>query len=151
MASLASRRVLLLLIVSLVLVGALLAWRPVRRWLGGGGPDGSGGADRKDAFRECALESGLTFRMSFLPSEQGETFKINLYDHGAGVAVADFDGDGHDDIYFCNQLGANALYRNDGGGHFTDVAAKAGVGLDDRISVAAVFADYDGDGRDDLY
>ena len=38
-------------------------------------------------FQESASAAGLTWRMHFLPNEQGETFKINLYDHGAGVAV----------------------------------------------------------------
>src|SRR2546423_11927610 len=38
-------------------------------------------------FRELARESGIQFRMRFLPGEQGENFKINLYDHGCGVAV----------------------------------------------------------------
>src|SRR5262249_50205247 len=75
-------------------------------------------------FRECAEEVGLEFRMRFLPNEQGETFKINLYDHGCGLAVGDFDGDGFDDIYLVNQLGPNALYRNKGDGTFEDVTAK---------------------------
>ena len=46
-------------------------------------------------FRECATEAGITWRMTFLRNEQGETFKINLYDHGSGVAIGDFDGDTH--------------------------------------------------------
>jgi hypothetical protein len=103
------------------------------------------------AFRECAADAGLTFPMRFLPQEQGEGFKINLYDHGSGVAVGDFDGDGHDDLYFCNQLGKNALYRNKGDGTFEDVTGRAGVALGDRVCVAATFADYDNDGRPDLY
>jgi hypothetical protein len=103
------------------------------------------------AFRERGRESGITFRMAFLPTEQGENFKINLYDHGCGVAVADFDGDGHDDVYFVNQLGPNALYRNKGDGTFEDVTAKAGVGLGDRICVAATFADTRNNGLQDLY
>jgi hypothetical protein len=103
-------------------------------------------------FRECAAESGITFHMDFLPSEQGVLpFKINLYDHGCGVAVADFDGDGFDDIFFVNQLGRCALYRNKGDGTFEDVTEKAGVGLGDRIGVAAVWCDYDNDGYPDLY
>ncbi|MBL9088772.1 MAG: CRTAC1 family protein [Planctomycetia bacterium] len=102
-------------------------------------------------FEERAEASGLAFRMAFLPGEQGEHFKINFYDHGCGVAVADLEGDGDDDVYFCNQLGPNALFVNDGAGRFTDVTARAGVALDDRISVAAAFADYDGDGDQDLY
>src|SRR5947209_20238538 len=102
-------------------------------------------------FRECATEVGITWRMNFLPQEQGEKFKINLYDHGCGLAVGDFDGDGFDDVYFVNQLGKNALYRNKGDGTFEDVTDKAGVGLGDRVCVAATFVDYDNDGRQDLF
>ncbi len=102
-------------------------------------------------FREAAQESGIGFRMSFLPGEQGENFKVNLYDHGCGVAVGDYDGDGHDDVFFCNQLGPCALYRNRGDGTFEDVTQKAGVGLGDRVCVAATFADYDNDGYQDLF
>src|SRR5437588_5154395 len=89
--------------------------------------------------------------MRFLNSEQGETFKINLYDHGSGIAVGDYDGDGHDDIYFVNQLGPNALFRNKGDGTFVEVTAQAGVAVGDRICVAATFADYDNDGHQDLF
>src|SRR5262249_34095015 len=58
---------------------------------------------------------------------------------------------GFDDIYFCNQLGPNALYRNKGDGTFEDVTEKAGVGLGDRVCVAATWVDYDNDGKLDLY
>jgi hypothetical protein len=107
--------------------------------------------DRKEVFRERALQSGLAFRMNFLPGEQGEKFKINLYDHGSGLAVGDYDGDGHEDIYFCNQLGENALYHNNGDGTFTDVTHMAGVALGDRICAAAAFADTRNNGRQDLF
>jgi hypothetical protein len=102
-------------------------------------------------FKECAADVGINFKMAFLPGEQGEKFKINLYDHGCGVAVGDYDGDGFDDIYLVNQLGPNALYHNNGDGTFTDVTKEAGVGLGDRICVAAVWADYDNDGLPDLF
>src|SRR5205085_9163168 len=102
--------------------------------------------DKQAGFREAARAAGINFRMNFLPNEQGEKFKINLYDHGCGVAVGDFDGDGFEDIYFVNQLGRNALYRNKGDGTFEDVTAKAGVAVGDRGGVAAVWADYDNDG-----
>jgi len=112
---------------------------PPTQALGGGG------------FREAAVESGIGFFMRFLPGEQGETYKVNLYDHGCGASIGDYDGDGHDDIYLLNQNGPNALYKNRGDGVFIDVTERAGVGLGDRISVGAVFADYDNDGRQDLF
>jgi hypothetical protein len=103
-------------------------------------------------FEERARGAGIAFRMNNLSREQGaERFRINLYDHGSGLAVGDFDGDGRDDIYFLNQHGTNALYRNAGDGSFVDVSAKAGVALGDRVSVGASFADYDNDGFADLF
>jgi hypothetical protein len=129
-------------------VGAL-ALAAAGGWLALRGRPGS--ARPGPAFLECADEAGLTWRMKSLPDEQGRTFKINLYDHGSGVAVGDFDGDGRDDVYFCNQLGPNALYRNNGDGTFTDVARQAGVALGDRVCVAATWADYLNEGRPSLY
>src|SRR2546422_3706862 len=102
-------------------------------------------------FEERAQEAGIALRMHALPKEQGEGFRINLYDHGSGLAVGDYDNDGREDIYFLNQLGPNGLYRNTGDGTFVDVTAQAGVALGDRISVAATFADYDNDGWADLF
>ncbi len=109
------------------------------------------GPYRAPGFRDAALESGIDFRMSFLPNEQGETFKINLYDHGCGVAVADYDGDGDDDVLFLNQLGPNALYRNRGDGPFDDVTDEAGpLALADRVKVGAAVGAYDTAGAEAL-
>jgi hypothetical protein len=73
------------------------------------------------------------------------------YDHGNGIAVADIDGDGLYDIYFVNQVGGNELWKNLGDGKFRNITQEAGVGLPDRISVAAAFADIDNDGDQDLF
>lgn len=66
-----------------------------------------------------------------------------------GAAVNDYDNDGDPDIYVLAE-GANILYRNEGGGLFTDVTASAGIG-DPSWTTGAAFADFDGDGFDDLY
>ncbi|MEX0612670.1 MAG: VCBS repeat-containing protein, partial [Pirellulales bacterium] len=142
----ASRAAITALLV-LVSIGALVFFALL--WAGSDG--GPARAKRPPGFRDLARESGLGFKMEFLPNEQGEKFKINLYDHGCGVVVGDYNGDGHDDLFFLNQLGPNALYRNRGDGTFEDVTQEAGVALADRICVGGTFADYDNDGDQDLY
>lgn len=69
---------------------------------------------------------------------------------GVGVAVGDFDNDGWPDLYVTNIAGGNRLYRNNHDGTFSDVAATAGVALDDW-STGPSFGDYDGDGFLDLF
>lgn len=66
-----------------------------------------------------------------------------------GIAVADYDNDGYDDLYV-TCFGPNKLYHNRGDGTFEDVAAKAGVG-DGRFSTGAAWGDYDRDGHLDLF
>ena len=108
--------------------------------------------DNRHGFKEVGLERGLDFVMSFLPDRESKTLKTNLYDHGCGLAVADYDGDGHEDVYLLNQIGENGLFRNRGDGTFVeDKEAKKVIGLGDRISVGCTFSDYDNDGDQDLY
>ncbi len=94
--------------------------------------------------------SGIRF-VHKVVDDAGKHYKPVHYDHGNGVAIADIDGDGLLDVYFTNQIGRNALYRNLGGGKFTDITETAGIGLADRVSVAPAFADIDNDGDPDLF
>jgi hypothetical protein len=68
---------------------------------------------------------------------------------GMGVAAADYDGDGWQDIYVTN-YGRNILYHNNRDGTFTDVTQKAGVDAP-GWSTCAVWFDYDNDGKLDLF
>ncbi|HVY72002.1 MAG TPA: CRTAC1 family protein [Verrucomicrobiae bacterium] len=101
-------------------------------------------------FSDRREESGITFRERAV-DDASKTWTAAHYDHGAGVAAADVDGDGLADIYFVNQLGGNELWRNLGNGKFENITAKAGVALAGRICVAAAFADVDNDGLPDLF
>ena len=65
------------------------------------------------------------------------------------VAWGDYDNDGDEDLYLTGD-GRNRLFRNDGGGDFTDVTDTARVG-NSRFSVGTAFGDLDNDGDLDLY
>lgn len=69
---------------------------------------------------------------------------------GFGVAVADVDGDGREDLFVCAH-GTNRLYRGTPDGRFEDATVTSGLGTHDRWSAAASFGDLDGDGDLDLY
>ncbi len=69
--------------------------------------------------------------------------------YGMGVAVADFDNDGWQDLYVTG-YGGNVLYRNLGNCKFEDVTEKAGVRLG-GYSTGAAWGDYDRDGYVDLF
>ena len=75
---------------------------------------------------------------------------------GTGAAVGDVNGDGRLDIYVCNYMRPNQLYLNMGPGPkgepvvFKEVSLLSGLDAID-CSHSAVFFDYDGDGRLDMY
>ena len=83
-----------------------------------------------------------------------ETTERGLDDGAARFSFAatfeDIEADGDIDLYVANDFGRNALYVNDGSGHFTDRAEEAGV-VDIAAGMGAAFADFDGDGHVDLY
>ena len=66
-----------------------------------------------------------------------------------GVAIGDYDNDGHDDI-FITTLGQSHLFHNNGNGTFTDVTKQAGLWGPNEFSTGAAWVDYDRDGKLDL-
>ncbi len=91
---------------------------------------------------------GIDF-VNHLPEERAARFQNLL--NGCGVAAGDVNGDGLPDLYFCHRAGTNALYLNLGGGRFTNITDRAGVGCAHQSSSGALFADLNGDGHLDLF
>jgi hypothetical protein len=69
--------------------------------------------------------------------------------YNIGVAAADYDNDGHADLFVTGVKG-NTLFHNRGDGTFEDVTRAAGL-LSHDWAVAAAWIDYDNDGRLDLF
>ncbi|MGQ0713742.1 MAG: VCBS repeat-containing protein [Gemmatimonadaceae bacterium] len=83
-----------------------------------------------------------------------------IFEHGSTVAPGDFNGDGHIDLFVGSRVVArnygvtprSHLLQNDGTGRFTDVTIQKAPELSTIGMVSsAVWADYDGDSRPDLF
>ncbi|HUF61341.1 MAG TPA: VCBS repeat-containing protein [Verrucomicrobiales bacterium] len=94
-------------------------------------------------FEELILRDNVFWRHQIEAALYPDPFGWN------GLAVADVDGDGLEDLYLCHFGGLpNQLFLRQPGGSFRDAAAEAGLDLLDN-SQAALFADFDNDGDQD--
>lgn len=133
---------------------------------GGGGtnapPSPQSQIENSAAEGPANTDTGAALRFVRLSSEVGLDYIHGFTEENssteavAGVSVADFDNDGWLDLYIAQgDTGPNLLYRNisqNGEYQFENVAAIAGVTIDiDHKSSGPVFADFDGDGDDDLF
>ncbi len=94
-------------------------------------------------------------------SNQATAWGLSDMHRGGGATTGDFNNDGWPDLYVTSQgslggppsPGAHRLYRNNGDGTFTDVAASAGVDTTANWpdGYGPVFGDYDLDGDLDLW
>jgi len=117
---------------------------------------GLAAADAPFRFVDVARESGIT-----LLNIAGSKDKRYLIDStGNGAAFFDYDRDGDLDVLIVNGSSLErlknggdqmvALYRNDGGGRFTDVTARSGL-MRRGWGMGTCVADYDNDGFPDVY
>ena len=107
--------------------------------LKGAGPDAPPGGNA--LFRNLG-----NFRFEDVTQNAG----VGHAGYGLGVTAADYNNDGHQDLYVSN-FGPKVLYRNNGDGTFSDVSRSAGVTDGDQFGAGVCFLDIDNDSHLDLY
>lgn len=95
--------------------------------------------------------TGVDFANDLVYTEKLNPYTYRNFYNGGGVAIADFNGDGLQDIFFTGNLVDNRLYLNQGGFNFLDVTQSAGVACPDSWSTGVAVVDIDADGDQDIY
>jgi len=84
---------------------------------------------------------------TFTDVTAGSGLDVEMY--GMGVAVADYDNDGREDVYV-TAIEGDRLFHNEGKGKFKDVTAASGI-RNASFGTSAAWFDYDKDGKLDLF
>ena len=112
---------------------------------------------------QCKNDPGTLFELKD-PEKTGihfsntveETDSLNILSfeyiyNGGGVAVADFNNDGLQDVFFTGNQVPNALYLNQGNFSFKDITSIANVNVKGRWNSGVAVVDINNDGWMDLY
>ena len=117
-------------------------------------------------YRNLLKEDPLSEHIRFVDESYSAMLaEVSIKHIGWGTALFDYDNDGDLDIFVTNgstfqELNdpevlipqADALYRNNGNGTFTDVSESTGIAtLATRVGRGATFGDYDNDGDVDIF
>jgi hypothetical protein len=84
---------------------------------------------------------------TFTDITAGSGLDVEMY--GMGVAIADYDNDGREDVYI-TALEGDRLFHNEGNGRFRDVTKASGI-QNASFGTSAAWLDYDRDGKLDLF
>ena len=101
--------------------------------------------------------TNILYRQRADGSFEDVSSKAGIVERGKalGLAFADFDNDGHLDIFVANDSVRQSLYRNKGDGTFEDIAVASGAGYDENGKTYAGMGidagDYDNDGFMDVF
>lgn len=96
-------------------------------------------------------ETGIRFNNEITESDTNNILDYEYIYNGGGVAAADFNNDGMQDLFFTGNEVSNKLYLNEGNLHFRDVTGKSGIGGSDKWYTGVAVVDINGDGWMDIY
>lgn len=95
-------------------------------------------------------QSGIKFSNILSEKDEFSIIDYIYYYNGAGVAIADFNGDGLQDIFFTANETSCRLYLNTGNFTFQDISEESGLTTPFRATGVTV-TDINSDGLPDLY
>ncbi|MES2797034.1 MAG: VCBS repeat-containing protein [Bacteroidota bacterium] len=96
--------------------------------------------------------TNVTFQNTLTEGPNTNILMYEYFYNGGGVATADFNGDGLDDLYFTSNMGDNKMYLNKGAMKFEDISEPSGAsGRPGPWKTGVNATDINGDGKVDLY
>jgi hypothetical protein len=107
--------------------------------------------DDKLFVLKSSEQTGVEFSNQITESDSFNILTDEYIFNGAGLAVADFNNDGLQDLFFTGNQVSNKLYLNEGKFKFKDISSTAGVEADKRWSTGTTAVDINGDGWMDIY
>jgi enediyne biosynthesis protein E4 len=111
----------------------------------------SGTENNRIFERLDASNTNVTFSNDLLESDSLNILDYLYFYNGAGVASADFNNDGLEDLYFVSNQSSNKLYLNKGGLQFEDITEKARVAGTGSWETGVTVVDINNDGFKDIY
>jgi enediyne biosynthesis protein E4 len=96
-------------------------------------------------------ETNLVFENHVEESQELNIISYEYLYNGGGTAVADFNGDGLQDIFVTGNMVPNKLFLNHGAWKFEDITATASVAGRNGWKTGVTVADVSGDGLQDIY
>jgi hypothetical protein len=95
--------------------------------------------------------TNITFNNKIVESDSINILENEYIYNGGGVGIADFNGDGLDDVFFTGNMVSNQLYINQGNMKFKDVTKESGMSGEGRWCSGIAIADVNQDGKPDIY
>lgn len=105
------------------------------------------GAWHRHPMRPSLLKNNGNGTFTDVTAEAGLLHPVN----SIAAQWADYDNDGHLDLFVCNETGPARLYHNKGNGTFEEVSQAAGINTSGQHTKGAAWVDYDGDRFPDLF